>query len=105
MTHGTDNSALRKYLQHITESAPDCLPLIFVNCETKEELRESIDKYGLQDYLVVSEFRKDYGTLNWLYNDTSTPTCHYINEQGILVKTTEGIDTKFLENWNQRSFD
>ena len=97
MTHGMDNSALRQYLQHITESAPECLPLIFVDCETREELQENIEKYGLQEYLVVSEFQKDLGTLNWLYNDTSTPTCHYINEQGILVKTTEGINPEYLE--------
>ena len=97
MTHGTDNSFLRKYLQHITESAPECLPLIFVDCETNEGLRESIEEYGLQDYIVVSEFRKDLGTLNWLYNDTTTPTCHYIDEQGILVKSTEGIDSEYLE--------
>ena len=97
MTHGTDNSFLRKYLQHITESAPECLPLIFVDCETKEGLRESIEKYGLQKYLVVSEFQEDLGSLNWLYNDTSTPTCHYIDERGTLMKTTEGIDPEYLE--------
>ncbi len=97
MTHGMDNSALRNYLQHITEAAPECFPLIFVNGETKEELQKSVETYGLQDFWVVSEFQKDYGTLNWLYNDTVTPTCHYIDERGILVKTTGGIDTEYLE--------
>ena len=97
MTHGMDNSALRNYLQHITEESPECLPLIFVDCETKEDLQNNIEVYGLQEFLVVSEFQKNYGTLNWLYNDTTTPTCHYIDERGILVRTTKGIDTEYLE--------
>ena len=97
MTHGMDNSALSKYLKHITETSPECLPLIFVDCETKEELQKNIEVYGLQEYLVVSEFQQDLGVLNWLYNDIVTPTCHYLDEQGILVKTTEGIDPDYLE--------
>lgn len=97
MTHGMDNSALSKYLKHITETSPECLPLIFVDGETKEELQKNIEVYGLQEYLVVSEFQQDLGVLNWLYNDIVTPTCHYLDEQGILVKTTEGIDPDYLE--------
>ena len=97
ITHGMDNSALSKYLKHITEASPECLPLIFVDCGTKEELQKNIEVYGLQEYLVVSEFQQDLGVLNWLYNDIVTPTCHYLDEQGILVKTTEGIDPDYLE--------
>ena len=48
-------------------------------------------------FIVVSEFQEDLGSLNWLYNDTSTPTCHYIDERGTLMKTTEGIDPEYLE--------
>lgn len=97
MTHGQDNSLFGKYLRHLSETAPNCLPLVFVDCETPEDLKASIDEYGLQDFYVVSEFKKDLGTLNVLYNDQTTPTCHYIDEQGILVKTTEGIDQDYLE--------
>ena len=97
MTHGQDNSALRKYLRHLREEAPDCLPLIFVNCETREELLASVEEYGLQDFHVVSEFESDLGTLNWLYGDQATPTCHYIDEQGTILKVTEGIDPEYLE--------
>ena len=97
MTHGTDNSAFRKYLRYITESAPGCFPLIVVNCATPEDLKASIEEFGLQDFCVVSEYKKNLGVLNWLYNDSTTPTCHHIDEQGILVKTTEGIDQDYLE--------
>lgn len=97
MTHGMDNSALRKYLQYLSESAPDCFPLIVVNCEGKDDLRAAIEEYGLHDFCVVSEFNKVGGVLNWLYNDSATPTCHHIDEHGILVKTTKGIDQDYLE--------
>ena len=97
MTHGMDNSLFRKYLRHLSEAAPNCLPLVVVNCTAPEDLKASIEEYGLQDFYVVSEFKKDLGTLNVLYNDQTTPTCHYIDEQGILVKTTEGIDQDYLE--------
>ena len=97
MTHGQDNSLFGKYLRHLSEAAPNCLPLVVVNCATPEDLKASIEEYGLQDFYVVSEFKKDLGTLNVLYNDQTTPTCHYIDEQGILVKTTEGIDQDYLE--------
>lgn len=97
MTHGMDNSALRKYLQYLSETAPDCLPLIVVNCGEKEELLAAIEEYGLQGFCVVSEFNKDNGVLNWLYNDTTTPTCHHIDERGILVKTTEGVRQDYIE--------
>jgi hypothetical protein len=97
MTHGQDNSLFGKYLRHLSETAPNCLPLVFVDCETPEDLKASIDEYGLQDFYVVSEFKKDLGTLNVFYNDQTTPTCHHIDEQGILVKTTEGIDPDYLE--------
>ena len=97
MTHGQDNSLFGKYLRHLSEAAPNCLPLVVVNCTAPEDLKASIDEYGLQDFHVVSEFKKDLGTLNVLYNDQTTPTCHYIDEQGILVKTTEGIDQDYLE--------
>ena len=97
MTHGQDNSLFGKYLRHLSETAPNCLPLVFVDCETPEDLKASIDEYGLQDFYVVSEFKKDLGTLNVFYNDQTTPTCHYLDELGILVKTTEGIDQDYLE--------
>lgn len=97
MTHGADNSAFRKYLRYITEAAPGCFPLIVVNCATPEDLKASIEEYGLQDFCVVSEFKKNLGVLNWLYNDSTTPTCHYIDEYGIHLKTTEGIDQDYLE--------
>ena len=97
MTHGQDNSLFGKYLRHLSEAAPNCLPLVVVNCTAPEDLNASIEEYGLQDFYVVSEFKKDLGTLNVLYNDQTTPTCHYIDEQGILVKTTEGIDQDYLE--------
>ena len=42
-------------------------------------------------------FKNKFGKLNWLYNDQTTPTCHYINEQGIICNTTEGIDQDYLE--------
>ena len=97
MTHGTDNSALRKYLQYLSEAAPNCFHLIVVNCIEKEELLAAVEEYGLQDFCVVSEFNGNRGVLNWLYNDASTPTCHYIDEHGILVKTTEGVNQDYLE--------
>ena len=94
MNHGMDNSAFRKYLESI---APYCLPLVIVNCANKEELQSTINEYGLQNFYVVSEFKKDLGALNWLYNDSTTPTCHHIDEHGILVRTTEGIKPDYLE--------
>lgn len=97
MNHGMDNTAFRKYLEHLRKEAPDCIPLIIVNCEKPEDLREAIEKYGLQEFLVVSEFNKTNGVLNWLYNDKATPTCHHIDENGILVKTTEGVDIDYIE--------
>ena len=97
MTHGQDNSALRKYLRRLREEAPDCLPLVFVDCETREDLLASIEEYGLQDFQVVSEFEKDLGILNWLYDDQATPTCHYIDDQGTILKVTTGIDPGYLE--------
>ena len=97
MTHGQDNSLFGKYLRHLSEAAPNCLPLVFVNCATPEDLKESIEEYGLQDFYVVSEYKKDFGTLNVFYNDQTTPTCHYIDEKGFVVKTTEGIDQDYLE--------
>ena len=98
MTHGMDNSAFRKYLQYLSENAPNCLPLIVVDCEEKKELLAAVEEYGLQDFCVVSEFDKDRGVLNWLYNDTTTPTCHHIDERGILVKTTEGVKQDYIEH-------
>ena len=97
MTHGTNNSALRKFLAGTVGKHPDCLPLIVVNCATPEELQEDIELYGLHDFIVVSEFKNEFGKLNWLYNDQTAPTCHYINEQGIICNTTEGIDQDYLE--------
>lgn len=69
-----------------------------MNGETKEELQKSVEVYGLQDFWVVSEFQKDYGTLNWLYNDTVTPTCHYIDGDGTILYVSEGIDDKILRH-------
>ncbi|MBR5385039.1 MAG: hypothetical protein IK143_04130 [Bacteroidales bacterium] len=97
MTHGTDNTAFRTYLYHLRDIAPHCMPLIVVNCDTREELLAEIEEYGLQDFTVVSEFKNDIGTLNWLYNDDVTPTCHHIDERGIIVKTTQGVDPDYLE--------
>ena len=70
---------------------------IFVIFPRRRDLKASIEEFGLQDFHVVSEFKKDLGTLNVIYNDQTTPTCHHIDEQGILVKTTEGIDQDYLE--------
>lgn len=97
MTHGMDNTRLRKYLEKITSIAPDCFPLIVVNCHTPEELQASIDEYGLRAFCVVSELSGTLGKLNWISNDTVTPTCHYIDENGILLHSSEGIDTRYLE--------
>jgi hypothetical protein len=97
MTHGQDNSLFGKYLHYLSEAAPNCLPLVFVDCATPEDLKEAIEEYGLQDFYVVSEYKKDFGMLNVFYNDQTTPTCHYIDEQGIVVKTTEAIDQDYLE--------
>lgn len=97
MTHGQDNSLFRKYLKRLREEAPDCFPLVVVDCDTREDLLASIEEYGLQDFHVVSEFNGDQGILNWRYNDQATPTCHYIDEQGSILKVTEGIDTEYLE--------
>ena len=97
MTHGQDNSAFRKYLKRLCEKAPNCLPLIFVDCETREDLLASIEEFGLQDYYVVSEFQKGFGTLDWLYNDRISPTCYHIDQQGIVLKVTEGIEPEYLE--------
>ena len=97
MTHGEDNSLFGKYLHYLSEAVPNCLPLVFVDCATPEDLKASIEEYGLQDFYVVSEYKKDCGILNVLYDDQTTPTCHYIDEQGIVVKTTEGIDQDYLE--------
>ncbi len=97
MTHGQDNTQLRKYLHHLSQAAPNWLPLIIVNCATPEDLKVSIEEYGLQDFYVLSEYKKDLGILNVFYNDQTTPTCHHIDEYGILVKTTEGINPDYLE--------
>jgi hypothetical protein len=97
MTHGQDNSLFGKYLRQLSEVAPNCLPLVVVNCATPEDLQASIEEYGLQDFYVVSEYKKDLGSLNVLYNHKTSPTCHHIDEQGILVKTTDGIDPDYLE--------
>ena len=91
------NTLFRKYLEFLAEKAPDCFPLIVVNCKTPEELQAAIDEYGLHAFAVVSEFKGDVGKLNWLYGDQTTPTCHYINENGILQKRTERIDQDYLE--------
>ena len=97
MTHGQDSSLFGKYLHYLSEAAPNCLPLVFINCTTPEDLKASIEEYGLQDFYVVSEYKKGFGLLNVFYNDQATPTCHYIDEQGIVVMTTEGIDPDYLE--------
>lgn len=97
MTHGQDNSLFSKYLQHLHEVAPDCFPLIVINGADREDIRDAITEYSLQGFHVVSEFQKDLGILNWLYNDQDTPTCHFINEQGIVVKTTVAVDEAYLE--------
>ena len=69
-----------------------------MDCEEKKELLAAVEEYGLQDFCVVSELNKDRGVLNWLYNDTTTPTCHHIDERGILVKTTEGVKQDYIEH-------
>ena len=97
MTHGQDNSRFSRYLHNLTEKEPDFIPLVFVNCENTEELKAAIEEYSLQDFLVVSEFKNAVGMLDAFYNDTDSPTCHYIDEQGVVVKTTEGIDQDYLE--------
>ena len=97
MTHGQDNSRFSRYLHYLTEKEPDFIPLVFVNCENTEELKAAIEEYSLQDFLVVSEFKNAVGMLDAFYNDTDSPTCHYIDEQGVVVKTTEGIDQDYLE--------
>lgn len=96
MTHGRDNTLLRRYLDNLV-SKSDFIPLIVVDCINKEELQAAIEEYGLQDFHVVSEFQKTLGKLNWLYNDTTTPTCHYIDEQGIIKYVSEGLDRDYLE--------
>ena len=96
MTHGRDNTLLRRYLDNLV-SKSDFIPLIVVECINKEELQAAIEEYGLQDFHVVSEFQKTLGKLNWLYNDTTTPTCHYIDEQGIIKYVSEGLDPDYLE--------
>lgn len=97
MTHGMDNTALRKYLVRIVRQSPECLPLLVVNCTRPEELQEEIETYGLHDFRVVSELKGELGKLNWLYDDQASPTCHYIDEYGVVLNTTEGIDTDYLE--------
>jgi len=60
------------------QALQDKYALVFVDCATPEDLKESIEEYGLQDFYVVSEYKKDFGTLNVFYNDQTTPTCHYL---------------------------
>lgn len=97
MTHGQDNSFARRLLQHVRDLAPNYLSLVFVDCENREELRETIEEFGLQDFHVVSEFKGDLGILSLLYNDQVSPMFHFINEQGILIIKTEDIsDESFL---------
>ena len=98
MNHGLDKTALRKYLEFITKTAPDCFPLIVVDCLTLEELKAVVEEFELQAFCVVSEFQKDAGTLNWLYNDTTTPTCHYLDENRAIMFVTEGIEPEILEH-------
>ncbi len=50
-----------------------------------EELKASVEEYGLEDFFVVSELKGPLGKLNWLYDDSVTPTCHYIDGAGILI--------------------
>ena len=96
MTHGMDNTLLRKYLHRLVSKA-DFIPLVLVNCSNKEELRSAIEEYGLQEFHVVSELQNNLGKLNWLYNDQVTPTCHYIDEKGIIEFISEGLDPDYLE--------
>lgn len=98
MNHGSDKTEFSRYLHHLFgTSRENWIPLIVLNCKNKEDLNKTIEEFNLQDFFVVSEFRDEYGTLNWLYNDQATPTCHYVDENGILLHSSEGIDPDYLE--------
>ncbi|GHT74599.1 hypothetical protein AGMMS50262_07880 [Bacteroidia bacterium] len=45
------------------------------------------------DFLLVSDFLQDRTPVKILYGAQATPTCFFINKQGIVEMKTTGLDT------------
>ena len=61
-------------------------------------MKEEINEFGLEDYTVISDFKGGATPFTSIYNCQATPTCIYIDAEGIIVNIMEGLDPNYLEN-------
>ncbi len=83
----------RKFLELLHEKTdPDVFKIVVYCISTNtENLRKVRTKYAC-NYTLVSDFLGDHTPVKILYGTQATPTCFFINKQGIVEMKTEGLD-------------
>jgi peroxiredoxin len=65
--------------------------VVYCPASNMEELKELLTYFPC-DFLLVSDFLQDHTPMKILYGAQATPTCFFINEQGIVEMKTVGLE-------------
>lgn len=102
MTHGMDNSAPVRFFDGLMGRDSNLAIIIYLRSNNLSEVKGTINEYGIGHYPVISELKGDYGTLSWMYDNQSTPTCIYVTQDGTIMAITEGIDPAAVDDLLQK---
>lgn len=102
MTHGMDDSLPAKYFNSLKNGHDDDMVLIiFFNNQDVDGLKENIEHFGLEDFIVVGDEMEFSSPLELMYDCQVTPSLVYINPDGTLDCMTAGV-TDYLEEFLER---
>lgn len=87
---GKDNRAYLNSLYEVT-SRDNFEIVVYCLNDDLENLRDVRNTYPCS-YLLVSDFLSDHSPVKILYGAQATPTCFFINKQGVVEMKTEGLD-------------
>ena len=73
--------------------------LPFFYAENTDIFKESVKRYGLEEYNPVSDLEGNLSKIEITYGVTATPMCVYINTDGTIKAITEGFEPKDLEEF------
>lgn len=72
--------------------------VVFYALENIEDLKKIRNTYPNDHYLLVSDFLKDFTPVKVLYGAQTTPTCFFIDKQGIVRMKSLGLNQEKINS-------
>lgn len=102
MTHGMDDSEPARYFNSLKKGHEDDLALIiFFNNQDTDGLKEKIEHFELEGFIVLGDGMEFSSPLELIYDCHVTPSLVYINPDGTLDRVTDGV-TDYLEEFLEK---